>query len=80
MGNWFSSSSSAQKTEVNGQATNVIVEEGLSKIDAWHTIILLIMLGLLVAQIGLTIYRMHRRAIKRKYVMRLDALTNKGKP
>lgn len=46
MGSWFSSETTATTNELNGQFTNVIVEEGFSKIDSWHTILLMLILAL----------------------------------
>lgn len=79
MGNWFSSTTSEKVTEVNGQSTNVIVEEGLSKIDTWHTVILLSILILLVLQTGFMAFRIHKQAMKRKYLNRMITLDRQPK-
>lgn len=79
MGNWFSSTSSEKITEVNGQSTNVIVEEeGLTKIDAWHTIMMISILVLLLMQFAFTLYKLHKRSMKKKYLTRIDEIARKG--
>lgn len=61
----------SSQAEIAGQAnTNIVVEQGLAKIDVFHSIILLLLLGLLSMQMGYIIYRQHTRSLKRKYLER----------
>lgn len=70
MGSWFSSEEATKTTELNGHQTSIVVEEGMSRVDSWHTLILLTILGLLLLQTILMGLRMYGRAMKRKYLER----------
>lgn len=66
-----------QVNTVNGQQTSVVVEQDMT-IDAWHTIIMVCILILLVLQIAGMVYRLHRQSMKKKYLSRMEMLEKNG--
>lgn len=60
------------QAEVAGQAnTNVVVEQSIEKIDVFHSVILLVLLVLLIAQNAYTAVKHYQKALKKKYLERI---------
>lgn len=57
--------------EVAGQAnTNVIVEQGMQKVDVFHSILLLVLLVLVAIQTAYLGLRHYQKSLKKKYLER----------
>lgn len=63
---------SSQAEIVGESSNNIVIEQGMEKIDVFHTVVLLMLLGLLITQTGYIAYRQHQRKLKRKYLNRLN--------
>lgn len=63
------------QAEVAGQAnTNVVIEQSVDKIDVFHSVILLMLLGLLVMQSAYLGFRHYQKSMKKKYLERAHTL------
>lgn len=56
--------------EVTGQATSIVIEEGMSRVDTWHTALLVILTTLVVLQCAYLIFRQYQKTMKKKYMER----------
>lgn len=61
--------------DITGQATSIVIEEGLSHIDTWHTILLVCVVVLIGLQCAHIIFRQYQRNMKKKYLERMHAAT-----
>ncbi len=65
----------SKETEVTGLSnTSVIVEQGVAKIDVLHTVLLLLLVVLALAETCFVGFRQYQRNMKKKYLERLHAL------
>lgn len=71
-------SESSKEAEVTGQAnTNVIVEQGMQKVDVMHTILLVLILILAVLELCYLTFRQYQKQMKRKYLERSSERTGR---
>lgn len=64
----------SKQPDVTGLSnTNVVVEQGMDKVDIAHSILLLIMLALLIMQGSYIVFRQYQRRVKKKYLERMVA-------
>lgn len=58
-------------SEVVGQSnTNVLVEQGMNKVDAFHSVLLILLLALVILQAAYLGFRHHQKMLKKKYLER----------
>lgn len=66
----------SSQAEIAGESNNnIVIEQGMTKVDLFHTTVLLMLLGILILQTGYIGYRQHQRKMKRKYLERSRAPT-----
>lgn len=71
---FFLGNEPSKESEIAGVAnTNVVVEQGMPKVDIWHTVLLIVILLLVVVEIVYLGFRHYQKQMKKKYLEMLHA-------